>query len=546
MKNFEEVPSGEELGRMAYHLPPDEQKTFRDTVIAKAKAAIEQNKAKIILNLRVLEEKAKEILEQLGGMGSFLEGKVESIFRWLFMGFWLLTSLAGEYVIWVWTLETFRLGRIETNLVASTIIASSLEGLHHFLTYSRKQFPSLDNQLFLVLGCLIWVSIFLLIFVAADIRGNLWHMTSTASLLSSPEQILKNVEEFYGKSSRNFTFLMVILSSLVTLISSITYHDLRGRFFHGLRYGYLLKELKQVGVETGILNEEMIRQDSLLQKFISDFDVGFAKEKIQQSQSIKENLVPTAPTQARRTNMENRKNLVPAFLPILLIILAILLFIAIKTARGDTVIAFDLSISSGAVDYSGRDTEFEKNVRGVEDYIKTNTSPNQNVKVIGITEDSFGRRYILVDGEISKDKGVFGENLARDRLSLLNQFKKHDLKPNAKMTDLFGAMQLAEVLFSSSKTENRLIVFSDMRHFGPGIDFETPRVIDVNSTLKEVMQKRLVANLTGVKVWCLGVHSVGKTPAYWKSLRDFWNRYFQEAKVSELKAFTMERRIQNE
>ena len=371
-------------------------------------------------------------------------------------------------------------------------------------------------------------------------------MTTTANLLSSPEQILKNVEEFYRKSSRNFIFLMVTLSSIVTLISSISYHDLRTRLFHELRYRHHSKELREVTDEMRRLEEEKIHQDSLPQKFESDFDMGFLKEQILQSQMAKGNQARTTFSQSRERNMENPKNWA-IFLPVLLIIVALAIFCFLKgTARGDTVIALDLTISSGALDYSGRDTEFEKNVRGVEDYIKTNTSPNQNVKVIGITEDSFGRRYILVDGEISKDKGVFGENLARDRLSLLNQFKKHDLKPNAKMTDLFGAMQLAEVLFSSSKTENKLIVFSDMRHYGPGIDFESPRVIDVDTMLKEVMQKRVVANLTGVKVWCLGVHSVGKTPAYWKSLRDFWNRYFQEAKVSELKAFTMERRVQNE
>jgi len=366
-------------------------------------------------------------------------------------------------------------------------------------------------------------------------------MTAMGTLSSSPEKILKNIEEFYGKSSKNFTFLMVILSSVVTLISGISWHDLRGRFFHGLKYRYHSKKLKKVRDEMKDLGEEMINQGSVLQKSTTDFDVGITEEKILQSQLAKEN-------QGGKTfSRSEMKNWSAFLLPILLIILAIAVFYLLKgTARAATVVALDLSISSEALDRHGNDTEYQKNLRAVEDYIKINTVLNQTVKVIGITEDSFGRQFVLVDGEISKDKGVFGENLARDRLNLLNQLKKHDLKPNAKMTDLFGAMQLAEILFSSSKTENKLIVFSDMRHFGPGLDFESPRVINADAMVKEVIQKRLVANLSGVKVWCLGVHSVGKTPAYWKSLKDFWTKYFQEAKVSELKAFTMERRVQNE
>ena len=107
MKNFEEVPSGEELGRMAYHLPSDQQKSFKDSMIAKAAAIIKRNKACITLNLEALYEKEKEILKQIFGYAS--EGIVGCLFRLLGMGFLLLACLSGEFVIWVWTLETFRL-----------------------------------------------------------------------------------------------------------------------------------------------------------------------------------------------------------------------------------------------------------------------------------------------------------------------------------------------------------------------------------------------------------------------------------------------------
>jgi len=113
------------------------------------------------------------------------------------------------------------------------------------------------------------------------------------------------------------------------------------------------------------------------------------------------------------------------------------------------------------------------------------------------------------------------------------------------MTDIFGALNLSSNLFAKYDRNKKLILFSDMRQYAHDVDLETPKVINVDAALKQVAVKGFIAQLEGVKVWCLGVHSAGKTPAYWKSLKEFWIGYFNQSKASEPIVFSMERRVLN-
>jgi len=200
----------------------------------------------------------------------------------------------------------------------------------------------------------------------------------------------------------------------------------------------------------------------------------------------------------------------------------------------------------GVSNYTGNETETQQNSKAVEAYIQNNASPGERLIIFGITERTHSTPYILLEGTISTRQGAFGQEVARSKMELLKQWRSHQLKPIAPQTDLFGAMQLAEILFTKNFRDKKLILLSDLRQYGQGFDFESPQVLDANRLFKEVMQKGLVASLDGTTVWCLGVHGAGKTPTYWKSLREFWTLYFQQAKVKELKAFTPERRFSNE
>jgi hypothetical protein len=77
-------------------------------------------------------------------------------------------------------------------------------------------------------------------------------------------------------------------------------------------------------------------------------------------------------------------------------------------ARTDLVVALDLSTSEA---FQGRDreTQLEKNVRGVERLLAS-INANSQVTVIGITQNSFADPYIILRAGVSSDPGYFGEH----------------------------------------------------------------------------------------------------------------------------------------
>jgi hypothetical protein len=81
-----------------------------------------------------------------------------------------------------------------------------------------------------------------------------------------------------------------------------------------------------------------------------------------------------------------------------------------------------------------------------------------------------------------------------------------------------------------------------MRQCASGINFEKPEKIQGEIVLKKIEQLGLIPEMRGVKVACLGVHSAGKTPVYWSSMKEFWTRYFTMTKA-KLLIFSMERRF---
>jgi hypothetical protein len=213
-------------------------------------------------------------------------------------------------------------------------------------------------------------------------------------------------------------------------------------------------------------------------------------------------------------------------------------------ARGETLVFLDLSKSAGVKAHTGKETEFQKDLKGVKEFFQSGLKPGEKIKLIGIHSRSFVAPYIILEAELSSKKGALGTVLAREKLSLLKKLEERDLKPTSDSTDVFGAMHLASALFSSS-TDRKIIIFGDLRHNSRDLDIEAPNIIQVEPLLKKARERGLIPSLDAVSVWCLGVHPIGKTPAYWVSLKDFWTQYFSVARVKELRAFSMERKVVN-
>jgi len=172
-------------------------------------------------------------------------------------------------------------------------------------------------------------------------------------------------------------------------------------------------------------------------------------------------------------------------------------------------------------------------------------SSGDRVTVVGITEDSFARPYILMDHKLTNQKGAFGEGLARDKLALIKKWHAMDLKPIAKGTDIFGAIFLSAMRFKGAQSEKMLVIYSDMRNWLKILDIESPDRIAAEKALIKAQNSGLILDLKNVNVYCLGVHSAGKTPIYWQSLKDFWSQYFQKAGVGKF-VFSMERGLNHE
>lgn len=206
------------------------------------------------------------------------------------------------------------------------------------------------------------------------------------------------------------------------------------------------------------------------------------------------------------------------------------------------IVAVDLSRTEAVV---GQDngTELAKNLAAVNRLLSA-VPAGSHVTALGITADSFARPFVLMSARLSRDEGYFGDRLTAARRQVLAEWKKRSegLQPRFSGTDICGALFVASQLFAQSPDARKvLVIYSDMRE-SVGADLETPAIIPGKQVLAAVEKKHLLAPLSGVEVYALGVHAAGKTPLYWASLREFWGDYFRSSGAA-LKGFFITRQL---
>lgn len=215
-----------------------------------------------------------------------------------------------------------------------------------------------------------------------------------------------------------------------------------------------------------------------------------------------------------------------------IVLLGLLAFHGRAAAEEKTtiVIAVDLTQSVAAKGPDGK-TDFEKNIEGVT-RVLGQVPINCRVSVIGITDQSFARPYILLSASVTDDPGYFAERLEKARAELIRRWKNRsaNLKPDYRSTDILGALVIAGQLFdeSSSASLRVLVVFSDMRHATRDVNLESPLIVPAFAGLEHSRAVPLV-HLRGTNVYLLGVGGSGKTAEYWQGLERFWRDYFMTA-----------------
>jgi len=212
--------------------------------------------------------------------------------------------------------------------------------------------------------------------------------------------------------------------------------------------------------------------------------------------------------------------------------------------RVDLVVFLDLSKSVAA---KGQDNtvEFDKNVQTITRLLAM-LPAGTKITVFGITNESFGSPYVLFSAELTSDEGYFKERLAKGRATLVRAWRERAarLAPHCAHTDILGTLLVASEVFHGSSVERRkvLVILSDMRQETAALDLERRVLVQPKTAIKQVADRKLLADLRGVEVYALGVDAAGKSVVYWQSLRDFWAEYFGRC-GADLKTYSILREL---
>ncbi|HYR88534.1 MAG TPA: hypothetical protein VE422_30925 [Terriglobia bacterium] len=204
---------------------------------------------------------------------------------------------------------------------------------------------------------------------------------------------------------------------------------------------------------------------------------------------------------------------------------------AYARSHNAVVVLSDLTISVAEKGYDGR-SESDNNWLAITDLIKV-LPEHTTVTVVGISDQSFARPYVLLRGDIPVRNEtlplVNPTQIAKQRILRQIQDQRQQFTPRFKDTDLFGAIKYAgEILRDAPPGSTKsLVILSDMRNSTEPVNLEAQRRIQVGKTLADLARLKMLIPLQGVQVFVIGADANGKSTTYWDSLRDFWTEYFQ-------------------
>ncbi len=228
--------------------------------------------------------------------------------------------------------------------------------------------------------------------------------------------------------------------------------------------------------------------------------------------------------------------IVGGFVALLALLIAAMAAFADPTKPGMSVVILDLSDSVNA-------GEFAENLRVIEGVIRRLPAGGAELRVLAVDEASFGRGP-LFRARTPKEAGRFGEHLDDWRAAAVKAWEKRarELKPVARGSDVIGAIARAALEFEEvADAKKRLLILSDMRQVGRGLNFERA-VGDAAALVERLKREGTISELRGVEVWALGVETRGLDEGHWRRLRSFWTDYFKAA-GADLRAFSPNRRL---
>jgi hypothetical protein len=142
-------------------------------------------------------------------------------------------------------------------------------------------------------------------------------------------------------------------------------------------------------------------------------------------------------------------------------------------------------------------------------------------------DNSFGQPDML-SARVDSDAGYFGEKLedAQKRLVGAWNKKSRTLTAHYARTDILGVFFLAEQIFRDApgNSKKELLIFSDMpqdtKEFAIG-----QRGVSSAVAMQKLKANQLIADLSQVNVYALGVNESSVKTKEWMSIKEFWRSY---------------------
>jgi hypothetical protein len=438
--------------------------------------------------------------------------------------YWSLTALlvAAGFVFALLSFEPFRLGW------KSWLYCAGIAALTPFLVEKLLDGPRMERVV-KALTVAAAVAAIVGLMTLAVIRGNLLSQeirandTPAVVLDDAPPQAPPSQNDFYELTLTLLRVTLLLFAFAMELGAGLALHEAwrtvpdDSEDWHKLRAELATARLSMAQIArqaTMLKNEPAI----FAARFWRDFYMGLL-------------------TKAARSAMSK--------LPLYILIVALLVPALARAQHGNglnLVIAIDLTQSVAHTEPDGTD-DFRKNIDGVT-RILADIPAGASVSVIGITDHSFTEPFILLRAQVPRDPGYFGERLDSARRQLAGAWKTRTSRLDARFpeTDIFGALALASQIFGNrpGASQKTLVIFSDMRESTSELDLESSQTVPTYGT--SAKQCGALPDLSKVQVHVLGVDGAGKSLAYWRSLRAFWQDYLGHT-GAELRSYSILREL---
>ena len=390
-------------------------------------------------------------------------------FTWGSLWFSLsLIFLAGTWAIWEWSFAPFRLDHAKLLVLGLTALSAALGDF--LINKIKKLFPEKQREIFLLFLVL---AAFLFLLTAevnfGRIRSSLARLSTEIHSTSVVEDTAANgnsdlassANEFYKKGFRVLNVVMPLLALTLCLGTSVTFHEGMERLTTSAPTLFSYARLTQVRRKLINKSAEIKELEAMPDIFESEFLRGaMMPERDVKTEAPSQTVNPT---QAISPPISEDRKLWIAIGVFSCALILILFFVSAAFSADSVIVAIDLTGSSRGKDYRGNE-EFQKNMKAMESII-WQLQPGSQFRVIGITEDSFARPLILMDKRIGNDPGFFKEKLQGARQTLIKEWRRlsQKLRPDARRSDIFGAIALASQVFESQRNTSEILIILE-RH----------------------------------------------------------------------------------